>query len=125
MVMINSQIPTDLRRLLPLTPAVFFVLFALANGPKHGYAIMQNVRVLSDERVRLGPGTLYSTIQRLLELDLIEETAGTGEPSDHESRRRYYKLNSIGRNVLEGELSRMDSLMRLAKKKKLFPQTAK
>lgn len=120
----TSQIPTELRRLLPLTPAVFFVLFALADGEKHGYAIMQNVRGLSDEKVRLGPGTLYSTIQRLLELDLIEETAGTGEPSDHESRRRYYKLTSMGRNVLEGELRRMDSIMRLAKKKKLFPQIA-
>ena len=122
--MATSQIATGSRSLLPLTPAVFFVLFALADGRKHGYAIMQNVRVLSDEKVRLGPGTLYSTIQRLFEWDLIEETEGTGEPSDHESRRRYYKLTAMGRDVLKAELRRMDSVMRLAKKKKLFPQTA-
>jgi len=62
-----SRIPGDLLSFLPLTPAVFFVLFALTDGQKHGYAIMQDVRDLSDEKVRLGPGTLYSTIKRLLE----------------------------------------------------------
>lgn len=120
-----SQIPAELRRLFPLSPAVFYVLFALAEGPKHGYAIMQDVRGLSDEKIRLGPGTLYSTIQRLLEFDLIEETEGTGEPSDHEKRRRYYKLTAVGRTVLDAEINRMDSLVRLARRKRLLPGAAK
>jgi DNA-binding PadR family transcriptional regulator len=122
--MSNSQIPVDLQHLLPLSPAIFFILFALTDGQKHGYAIMQNVRALSDEKVHLGPGTLYSTIQRLQDLDLIEETEGTGEPSDHESRRRYYKLTRMGKIVLDAELGRMESVIRLAKKKRLFPRTA-
>ena len=123
--MTTSQIPADLRSLFPLTPAVFFVLFALTDGQKHGYAIMQDVRGLSDEKFRLGPGTLYSTIQRLLEFDLIEETEGTGEPSDHEKRRRYYQLTGMGRTVLDAEISRMDSVVRLARRKRLLLRTAK
>ena len=73
----NTTIPDKLQQLLPLTPAVFFILFALAQGEKHGYAIMQQVSVLSDGKVRMGPGTLYTTIQRLLELALIEEVMPT------------------------------------------------
>ncbi len=70
----NATVPDDLQHLFPLTPAVFFILFALAEREKHGYAIMQQVGVLSDGKFRMGPGTLYTTIQRLLELSLIEET---------------------------------------------------
>lgn len=119
-----SQIPAEIQGLFPLSPAVFYVLFALAEGQKHGYAIMQETRALSDEKVHLGPGTLYSTIQRLLDFDLIEEAEGKREPSDHESRRRYYKLTRTGRAALDTEISRMESVVRLAKRKKLFPGTA-
>jgi hypothetical protein len=70
----------DIENLLPLTPAVFYTLMALAEGDRHGYAIMQQARVLSLGRFRMGPGTLYSTIQRLLELGLIEEVSQP-EPS--------------------------------------------
>jgi DNA-binding PadR family transcriptional regulator len=105
--------------MLPLTPAVFFVLLALAGGEKHGYAIMQEVTELSAGKVRMGPGTLYSTIQRLVDLDLIEETEGSGEPSDHESRRRYYRLTGDGRQLLEAEVNRMESVVRVARKRKL------
>lgn len=118
------HIPDDIQRLFPLSPAVFYVLFALAEGQKHGYAIMQEARQLSEEKVRLGPGTLYSTIQRLLEFDLIEETDGTGEPADHESRRRYYKLTRMGKAVLDAEVRHMDSVVRLARKKRLYHGTA-
>src|SRR5438094_2295528 len=69
-----NRVPDDLQHLLPLTPAVFFILFALADGEKHGYAIMQTASRISDNHFRMGPGTLYTTIQRLLDLDLIEET---------------------------------------------------
>jgi Fe2+ or Zn2+ uptake regulation protein len=80
------RVPDDLQRLLPLTPAVFFILFALAEGEKHGYAIMQTVSRISGNQFRMGPGTLYTTIQRLLDLTLIEETESAGQ-SDHENRR--------------------------------------
>ena len=70
-----NRVPDDLQHLLPLTPAVFFILFALADGEKHGYAIMQSVSRMSDNHFRMGPGTLYTTIQRLLDLDLISETS--------------------------------------------------
>jgi DNA-binding PadR family transcriptional regulator len=112
----------DLQQMLPLTPAVFFVLLSLAGGEKHGYAIMQEVSALSAEKVRMGPGTLYSTIQRLVDLELIEETEGSGEPSDHESRRRYYRLTGNGRLVLESEISRMESVVRVARKRRLAPK---
>lgn len=118
------HIPDEIQRLFPLSPAVFYVLFALAEGQKHGYAIMQDARTLSEGKVRFGPGTLYSTIQRLLEFDLIEETEGKGEPADHESRRRYYKLTRMGKAVLDAEVRHMESVVRLAKKKKLFQGTA-
>src|SRR5205807_3294373 len=91
-----NRVPDDLQHLFPLTPAVFFILFALADGEKHGYAIMLSASELSAGQFRMGPGTLYSTIQRLLDMDLIEETEGTSAPSDHENRRRYYKLTGVG-----------------------------
>jgi|SRR6185312_4346547 len=115
----HKQVPDDLHHLLPLTPAVFFILFALADGEKHGYAVMQSIAELSGDKFRMGPGTLYTTIQRLLELDLIEEAERPGAHSDHESRRRYYKLTRRGSAVLEAEVDRMESVVRLARDKKL------
>jgi DNA-binding PadR family transcriptional regulator len=108
-------------KLLPLTPAVFFILFALADGEKHGYAVMQQVEVLSDGQFRMGPGTLYTTIQRLLELALIEEIPNHDEP---EGRRRYYRLTAAGKSLLYSEISRMEAVVRLAQQKKLVPRNA-
>ena len=118
----THRVPDDLQRLLPLTPAVLFILFALADGEKHGYAIMQSVSRISDNQFRMGPGTLYTTIQRLLDLDLIEETENAGGKSDHENRRRYYKLTRTGKAVLAADISRMESVVRLARDKKLVPK---
>ena len=95
----------------PLTPAVFFTLFALAGGEKHGYAIMQEARTLSDGSFRMGPATLYTTVQRLLELDMIEET----DSDDADSRRRNYRLSKTGRALLDAELDRVNALLRKAK----------
>ncbi|HWC20190.1 MAG TPA: PadR family transcriptional regulator [Terriglobales bacterium] len=120
----SNRVPDDLQHLLPLTPAVLFILFALADGEKHGYAIMQTVSRISDNQFRMGPGTLYTTIQRLLDLGLIEETDSPNGPSDHESRRRYYKLTRTGKTVLAADLSRMESVVRLARNKKLMPKTS-
>jgi DNA-binding PadR family transcriptional regulator len=117
-----NRIPDDLKRLLPLTPAVFFILFALADGEKHGYAIMQSVSRISDNQFHMGAGTLYTTIQRLLDLDLIEEIESPGGQSDHEKRRRYYKLTRSGKAILAADVSRMESVVRLARGKKLVPK---
>ena len=119
-----NRIPDDLQHLLPLTPAVFFILFALADGEKHGYAIMQSVSRITDNQFRMGPGTLYTTIQRLLDLGLIKETESAGGQSDHENRRRYYKLTRTGRAVLAADLRRMESVVRLARDKKLVTKTS-
>ena len=116
----KHELSDELMRLMPLTPAVFFILFALADGEKHGYAIMQESAKLSEGRFRMGPGTLYTTIQRLLELSLIEETADGGE-----SRRRYYRLTRNGRALLDLEINRMGAVLRLANEKNLWPQIAK
>ena len=106
----------------PLTPAVFCILIALAEGERHGYAIMQEVTVLSDGQVHMGPGTLYSTIQRLLDLALIVETATS---SGEDGRRRYYRLTGAGKALLETEIGRMLSLLRLARQKNLKPLEAR
>ena len=95
----------------PLTPAVFFTLFALANGEKHGYAIMQETGQLSGGKFRMGPGTLYTTIQRLWSLGLIAEVPGD---SDTDPRRRYYRLTNEGRTLLQLEVDRMRDLVTLA-----------
>jgi DNA-binding PadR family transcriptional regulator len=94
----------------PLSPAVFFTLFALASGDKHGYAIMQDARQLSDGRFRMGPAALYTTLQKLLDLDLIAELPA----QDDDTRRRTYRLNRSGRQLLDAELARLDALLRKA-----------
>jgi DNA-binding PadR family transcriptional regulator len=118
----KTELPDEVMRLMPLTPAVFFILFALADGEKHGYAIMQEATKLSDGKFRMGPGTLYTTIQRLLELELLEEVAGS---DDADSRRRYYRLTWQGRSLLDREISRLEAVLRLAGEKKLWPNLAK
>ena len=120
----SKHLPDQLQQWLPLTPAVFFILFALADGEKHGYAIMQAVATLSGETCRMGPGTLYSTIQRLSDLRLIEESAGPAASTERESRRRYYRLTHNGKILLEAEVGRMESVVRLARRKRLVPQAS-
>jgi DNA-binding PadR family transcriptional regulator len=92
----------------PLAPAALLILLALADGEKHGYAIMRDARKLSDGHLSLGPATLYTTIQRLLESAWIEEVDG---PENSDARRRYYGLTRQGRSVLHAELQRMESLV--------------
>jgi DNA-binding PadR family transcriptional regulator len=86
-------------------------MLALSSGPKHGYAIMQETGTLSSGGFRMGPATLYSTIQRLVEFNLIDET--TDDYSEG-SRRRYYDLTETGRQLLETEVKRMNSVVRMA-----------
>lgn len=120
--MAKYELPDHLRQLLPLTPAVFHILFALAEGEKHGYAIMKEVEISSGGQFSMGPATLYTSIQRMLELGLIEETSSR---SDSERRRRCYRLSRAGRQVFEAEICRMESLVRSAQRRKLVPHDAR
>jgi len=103
---------------LPLAPATFFILFALATGDKHGYAIMLETRKLSDNTLPMGPATLYTTIQRLLDSRWIE---GVRSPEKGDTRRRYYRLTGPGRSALNVELERMEALVRKSKAMRLLP----
>jgi DNA-binding PadR family transcriptional regulator len=99
-------------RTAPIPPAVFYILFALADGDKHGYAIMQETVRLSDGDFRMGPATLYTNIQRLLAADLIREVSGGSQEQD--ARRRTYRLARPGKAALEQELERMRKVLRHA-----------
>jgi len=120
--MMKLETADPVRGLLPLSPAMFYILFALAQGDKHGYAIMKEVETVSDGQFTMGPATLYTTIQRLLERGLIEETATS---SDSERCRRCYRLSRSGRHVFQAELNRMQSLVRSAQRRKLVPHDAR
>jgi len=103
---------------LPLTPAVFHILLTLADGEAHGYAMMQDVARRSGGSVRLGPGTLYGAISRLLEDQLIEETEERPDPEMDDSRRRYYRLSKLGGRVLVAETERLADLVKAARSTK-------
>lgn len=129
----------DPHDLLPLTPVVLHILLALADGRRgseedvsgrHGYAVAQEVEATTDGQIRMGPGTLYGSIQRMLTSGLIEEVArgrvprGQAVGPDDDERRRYYRLTAFGRRVLELELSRLARVVVLAKAKHLLPEPA-
>jgi|SRR5580704_17666351 DNA-binding PadR family transcriptional regulator len=90
---------------LPLAPATLHILLSLAGEKMYGYAIMQEVARQSDGRYKLGPGTLYDNLQRLMKQGLVEEVAG--RPDEDSPRRRYYRLSGIGRGVLRAEIDRL------------------
>ena len=113
----SEQNPEEL---LPLTPAVFHILLALASGEKHGYGIMQEVATLTDDKMRIGPGTLYGSIKRLLAGGLIEETDERPDPEMDDERRRYYRLTAFGRLVVTAEAERLFHLVRQAQLRKLL-----
>lgn len=100
---------------LPLTLAVFYILVSLADRDRHGYAIMQEVRARSAGAVRLGPGTLYGAISRMLNDGLIVETKERPDPEIDDTRRRYYRLTDRGGRALAAEGKRLENLARLAR----------
>ena len=113
---------TDPQSLLPLTPVVLHVLLAVADERqgKHGYAIAREVEELTDGHIRMGPGTLYGSIQRMLDATLIEERHGRPQNGDDE-RRRYYRVTPFGRRVLSLELTRLAEVVAIARRKQLLP----
>ena len=128
----------DARELLPLTPVVLHILLALADSSRadsadatgrHGYGVAQEVEEMTDGQIRMGPGTLYGSIQRMLTSSLIEEVTrvrvGARQPNGEEDeRRRYYRLTSLGRRVLELELARLARVMNVARAKHLLHEPA-
>lgn len=96
-----------------LTPAVFHILLALAGGDRHGYGILKEVLRQTDNAVRLGPGTIYGTLQRLMDSGWVEESDGPAAAVDE--RRRHYCLTRPGRQALEAEVKRMEGLVRAAR----------
>jgi DNA-binding PadR family transcriptional regulator len=98
-----------------LQPAVFHILMALADEDRHGYAIIQEVLARTDGEVRLSPGTLYRSIQRMLDDDLIAEVSERPAPELDDERRRYYRITKTGRTVAREEANRLAGLVRLAR----------
>lgn len=114
----------DPRQQIPLTPAVFHILLALADGEKHGYAIMKEVQDATGGQVTMGPGTLYGSLKRMLKADMIRESSERADPDLDDSRRRYYELTAHGRRVMEAEAQRLAQAVRWARQKKaLGPAT--
>jgi DNA-binding PadR family transcriptional regulator len=104
---------------LPLTPTVFDILLALADGEKHGYAILQAVNSASNSFGALRAGTLYRALSRLLDQDLVEELSRRPPPAHDDERRRYYRITVLGRNVLRAEVFRLQQQISGARAKKL------
>jgi len=98
---------------LPLKPNWFHVLLSLADQEQHGYGIMQEVLERTGSKVRLWPATLYGTLKRLMDEDLIEESAARPAPEQDDARRRYYRLTRLGRRVLAAESGRLEDLIRV------------
>ncbi|HKJ27705.1 MAG TPA: PadR family transcriptional regulator [Anaerolineales bacterium] len=109
---------------LPLTPAVFNIMMALADSEKHGYAIMQEVETNTEGQVIMGPGTLYGSIKRMLKADLIEECDARPDPKMDDQRRKYYKLTGIGQRTLRMEAERLVAQVQLARAKQLIPTSS-
>lgn len=110
--------------LLPLPPAVFHILMAVADEDRHGYAIIQEVLARTSGEVRLSPGTLYRSIQRMLDDDLIVEAADRPAPELDDERRRYYAITNFGRAVAQAEASRLTDLVKLARASGFIPKRA-
>ena len=108
--------------LLPLPSAAFHILVALADGDRHGYAIMQDVAAGTGGRLKLNPGTLYTTIRRLLEQGLVVELDERPDPEEDDERRRYYRLTDMGRDVAKAEAARLQQALAFARQAGLTPK---
>src|SRR5215469_4489828 len=103
----------------PLTPAVFYILFSLATGEKHGYEIMKQVKQDTQGKITMGNGTLYGSIKRMLTDGLIEDAGEQIDPD--KERRKYYRLTERGRQALGAEMQRYVETVRLMQERQLIP----
>ncbi|MBK8151161.1 MAG: PadR family transcriptional regulator [Acidobacteria bacterium] len=106
-----------------LTPAVFHILLALSVGEMHGYGIMKQVREDSKGNVKMGAGTLYGSLKRMLDAGLIEESGKRIDPAMDDERRIYYRINGFGEKALADELDRFSGIVSLARDLNLLPKS--
>ena len=114
------MVKREMDSFLPLTPAMFHILLALADGEKHGYAILKEVARRTEDKVRLSAGTLYGNLARLESAGLIAESSRRPDVVLDDERRRYYLLTELGREVAVAEVERMEEALAQARAKKLF-----
>ena len=119
----NSEPTLDTAPFLPLPLASFHILLAVADEARHGYAIIQDVESRTNGALRLSPGTLYRSIQRMLEDGMIEEVSERPSPELDDERRRYYRITRLGGVVARAEASRLHDLVGLARAKGLAPES--
>lgn len=115
---------SDAADLLPLPPVTLHILMALSDEDRHGYAIIQHVSERTSGAVRLGAGTLYRSVQRMLEQGLILETDERPAPDEDDERRRYYRITPFGREVAGAEAERLSGLVKLARASGFVPKRA-
>jgi DNA-binding PadR family transcriptional regulator len=120
----RSMTSHEIDELLPLPEATFHILLSLADGDRHGYGIIQDIATRTDGALKLGPGTLYRSIQRMLEQGLVLETTERPAPADDDERRRYYRLTGFGRSVAKAETARLMRLVNLARAGGFVPKKA-
>lgn len=111
---------SDPKKAPRLSPAAFHIMLVLADGENHGYAIMREVNEHTQGRMRLGPGSLYGTIKRMLADGWIEESDERPDPQLDDERRRYYRLTGVGRKLVQAEAERLEQLVNVARKKRLL-----
>lgn len=107
-----------------MTPSIFYILLALSDGERHGYAIMREVSAQSNGQMTMGPGTLYGALKRLLAEGWIEEAGERTDNGLDDERRKYYRLTESGRRMLKREAARLEELMSLASMKRLLARDA-
>ena len=115
---------TDIDTLLPLPPATFHILVALSDEDRHGYAIMQDVAARTSGAVKLSAGTLYRSVQRMLDQGLISEVSARPAPEMDDERRRYYRITPFGRSVAKAEARRLAEMLKLARASGFAPGKA-
>lgn len=118
----SNPSPKDVDALLPLPPATFHILMSVTDDDRHGYAIIQDVEERTDGELKLSPGTLYRSIQRMLEQGLIIEAKRRPLPALDDERRRYYSITPFGVAVARAEMRRLTQLVRLARARGLTPE---
>jgi len=114
--------PEEIDALLPLPPATFHILLALADEDRHGYAIMQDIAGRTDGELQMSAGTLYRSIQRMLEQGLIVEPRRRPAPAEDDERRRYYRITPFGSAVAMAEARRLAQMLKLARARGIVPE---
>jgi DNA-binding PadR family transcriptional regulator len=115
---------TGQRGIKPITSSTFYILLALVDGPRHGLGIASEIERRTDGEVRMGPGTLYNAIKKMLDTQLIVEASTRPAPEEDDPRRRYYDITEAGRAALEAEAAKLERLMVAAREKQVLSDSS-